>query len=69
MIVLERKAGEGVQIGPCLLRVVEVQPGRVVFALLDAGTDAAPRGEQPGHRRRRRPARPGSIRTLSCRVR
>jgi hypothetical protein len=52
MIVIERTAGEAVQIGPYALQVLAVQPGRVVVALFDPARDCACCGERPAGRRR-----------------
>jgi hypothetical protein len=68
MVTIERKAGEEVRIGSSILRVVEVQPGHVVFALLDADTDQAPGSKRPG-RPGQRPVRPVPIRLRSCNAR
>ena len=50
MVVIERKSGQGVHIGPYTLRVLEVRPGRVVLVLDDADADDD-RGGPPGSRR------------------
>jgi hypothetical protein len=46
MITIERRSGQAVRIGPHVVRVVVVQPGRVVVALLDTRHDCATCGRR-----------------------
>jgi len=52
MVMIERKPGLGVQIGPYTLQVLAVHAGEVVVALLDPEKDCACCGERPAERRR-----------------
>jgi hypothetical protein len=45
MVTIERMAGQGVRIGGYILKVLAVQPGRVVVALLDAETECLSCGQ------------------------
>ncbi len=46
MIVIEQTAGQALRIGPYTLRVLAVQPGRVVVALSDPGRDGTCDGQE-----------------------
>ena len=51
MVMIERKPGLGVRIGPYVLQVLAVYAGEVVFALLDPDKDCCCCGERPADRR------------------